>query len=151
MSSLKSDPVGGGGEYGHLKLNTQGNFRELYKVGSILGEGAFGTVRLVTSRTDGSKWAVKVIEKSTVTPGDHALRTEIDILCRVDHVNCVCLREWFDEPKRVLLVMEYISGGTLFDKIVADGGTTSAPRGGTSSSSPEASPTSTSAALRTEI
>ena len=121
MSSLKSDPVGGGGEYGHLKLNTQGNFRELYKVGSILGEGAFGTVRLVTSRADGSKWAVKVIEKSTVTPGDHALRTEIDILCRVDHVNCVCLREWFDEPKRVLLVMEYISGGTLFDKIVADG------------------------------
>ena len=91
MSSLKSDPVGGGGEYGHLKLNTQGNFRELYKVGSILGEGAFGTVRLVTSRADGSKWAVKVIEKSTVTPGDHALRTEIDILCRAFYGFCRCV------------------------------------------------------------
>ena len=38
----------------------------------------------------------------------------------MDHVNCVRLR-WFDEPKQVLLVMEHLSGGTLFDRIVDDG------------------------------
>lgn len=78
-------------------------------------------MRLVTCKADGTEWAVKIIEKSRVHPGDHSLQTEIDILCRVDHVNCVRLKEWFDEPKRVLLVMEHLSGGTLFDRIVADG------------------------------
>jgi hypothetical protein len=37
---------------------------------------------------------VKIIEKSKVTPGDHTLQTEIDILCRVKDINCVCLKEW---------------------------------------------------------
>mmetsp|Transcript_39401 Transcript_39401/g.97569 ORF Transcript_39401/g.97569 Transcript_39401/m.97569 type:complete len:359 (+) Transcript_39401:407-1483(+) len=111
---------GGGGEFGHLKLNT-GKFKELYKVGSILGEGAFGQVRLATDKEDGGKWAVKIIEKSKVDPGDHSLQTEIDILCRVDNPYCVCLKEWFDEPKRVLLVMEFVTGGTLFDRIVNTG------------------------------
>ena len=78
-------------------------------------------MRLVTCKADGTEWAVKIIEKSRVHPGDHSLQTEIDILCRVDHVNCVRLKEWFDEPKRVLLVMEHLSGGTLFDRIVDDG------------------------------
>ena len=91
------------------------------KVGSILGEGAFGVVRLVTCKSDHSKWAVKVIEKSKVDPGDHSLQTEIDILCRVKQPNCICLREWFDEPTRVLLVMELVTGGTLLDHIVNSG------------------------------
>jgi serine/threonine protein kinase len=68
-------------------------------------------VRLVTCKADGEKWAVKIIEKSKINPGDHSLQTEIDILCRVDQENCVCLKEWFDEPKRVLLVMEFVTGG----------------------------------------
>lgn len=78
-------------------------------------------MRLVTCKADSTKWAVKIIEKSKIDPGDHSLQTEIDILCRVDQVNCVCLKEWFDEPKRVLLVMEFVTGGTLFDHIVNNG------------------------------
>ena len=58
---------------------------------------------MVTCKADSTKWAVKIIEKSKIDPGDHSLQTEIDILCRVDQVNCVCLKEWFDEPKRVLV------------------------------------------------
>ena len=76
---------------------------------------------MVTCKSDRSKWAVKVIEKSKVDPGDHSLQTEIDILCRVKQPNCICLREWFDEPTRVLLVMELVTGGTLLDHIVNSG------------------------------
>ena len=75
----------------------------------------------MTCKADSTKWAVKIIEKSKIDPGDHSLQTEIDILCRVDQENCVCLKEWFDEPKRVLLVMEFVTGGTLFDRIVNNG------------------------------
>ena len=114
------DPVMGGGDFGNIKLN-RGSFKDFYKVGSILGQGAFGIVRVVTRKVDNSKWAVKVIEKSRINPGDHALQTEIDILCRVNQPNCVCLKEWFDEPRRVLLVMELVTGGTVFDRIVQTG------------------------------
>ena len=110
----------GGGDFGKIKLN-RGSFKDFYKVGSILGQGAFGIVRVVTRKVDNSKWAVKVIEKSRISPGDHALQTEIDILCRVNQPNCVCLKEWFDEPRRVLLVMELVTGGTVFDRIVQTG------------------------------
>ena len=123
---------------------------EQYKVGSVLGEGAFGAVRLVTCKADGTEWAVKIIEKSRVHPGDHSLQTEIDILCRVDHVNCVRLKEWFDEPKRVLLVMEHLSGGPSSTASSTTGGTTRSAPGRPSSSSPPASRISTSAASRTE-
>ena len=121
MDDILLDPAGSGGEFGHVKLNKKGSFKDFYKVGSILGEGAFGVVRLVTCKSDHSKWAVKVIEKSKVDPGDHSLQTEIDILCRVKQPNCICLREWFDEPTRVLLVMELVTGGTLLDHIVNSG------------------------------
>ena len=87
MDDIRLDPAGSGGEFGHVKLNKKGSFKDFYKVGSILGEGAFGVVRLVTCKSDHSKWAVKVIEKSKVDPGDHSLQTEIDILCRVKQPN----------------------------------------------------------------
>ena len=121
MDDIRLDPAGSGGEFGHVKLNKKGSFKDFYKVGSILGEGAFGVVRLVTCKSDHSKWAVKVIDKRKVDPGDHSLQTEIDILCRVKQPNCICLREWFDEPTRVLLVMELVTGGTLLDHIVNSG------------------------------
>ena len=57
------NPVMGGGDFGKIKLN-RGSFKDFYKVGSILGQGAFGIVRVVTRKVDNSKWAVKVIEKS---------------------------------------------------------------------------------------
>ena len=62
-TSLVLDPAGGGGEFGPEKLNRSAPFKELYKVGKVIGEGAFGTVRLVTHRAENTKWAVKIIEK----------------------------------------------------------------------------------------
>jgi hypothetical protein len=44
---------------------------------------------LVTCKADATKWAVKIIEKSKIEPGDHSLQTEIDVLCRVNQENCV--------------------------------------------------------------
>ena len=97
--------------------------REQYKIGSILGEGAFGQVRLVTNKAESAKYAVKIIEKARIDPGDHSLQTEIDILCRVTQENCVCLKEWFDEPKRVLLIMEFVTGGGEPSQLHAQGRT----------------------------
>ena len=47
-----------------------------------------------------------------------ALQTEVDILSQIDHPNCIKLFEIFDEEQYICLVMELLSGGELFDRIV---------------------------------
>lgn len=47
----------------------------------ILGKGSFATVKLAVRKTDGTKWAVKVIEKGALSQEDEeALQNEVQIL-----------------------------------------------------------------------
>merc|ERR1712137_732085 len=57
-------------------------FAEKYTVGEILGRGAFSTVKEVTSKRSGRKYAVKIIDKKNVGQDMQRLRTEIEILTR---------------------------------------------------------------------
>eukprot|EP00499_Haloplacidia_sp_CaronLabIsolate_P005299 CAMPEP_0196781266 /NCGR_PEP_ID=MMETSP1104-20130614/9371_1 /TAXON_ID=33652 /ORGANISM="Cafeteria sp., Strain Caron Lab Isolate" /LENGTH=316 /DNA_ID=CAMNT_0042151489 /DNA_START=1 /DNA_END=951 /DNA_ORIENTATION=+ len=92
----------------------------VYKLGKELGRGSFATVKLATHRKEGTKWAVKIIEKSRLKAEDEeALKMEIDILQKVEHPNIVELREVFDCRDKVYMMMEVMSGGELFDRIVA--------------------------------
>jgi len=47
-----------------------------------------------------------------------ALQQEVDILSQIDHPNVVKLFEIFDEQVTIYLVMEIMTGGELFDRIV---------------------------------
>ena len=49
---------------------------------------------------------------------EEALRVEVDILNAVEHPNIVKLRQVFDTPKTFFMVMELMSGGELFERIV---------------------------------
>lgn len=44
----------------------QGTLRDIYKIGHVLGEGAFGEVRLCTHRETKEKRAVKVLKKESM-------------------------------------------------------------------------------------
>lgn len=47
----------------------------------ILGKGSFATVKLAVRKSDGTKWAVKVIEKTALSQEDEeALKNEVQIL-----------------------------------------------------------------------
>ena len=90
-----------------------------YDVGEVLGTGAFATVRRATHRKDKTSWAIKIIDKRKLEKEDEeALRVEVDILSSVSHPNIVKMRHVFDTPKTFFMVMELMSGGELFERIV---------------------------------
>jgi len=64
--------------------------------------------------------AVKLMEKSKLTAEDKAaLSVEVESMKRLsDHDAFVKLYEFFDEADKYMLVIELISGGELFDRIV---------------------------------
>lgn len=89
-----------------------------YKMGRILGQGSFATVRLCTHKVDGTKWAVKIIKRKALEKSDEsAIVSEIQILQKVDHPNIVKLKEVYDSKTEMHIVMEIMFGGELFDRI----------------------------------
>lgn len=90
-----------------------------YKMGRTLGTGSFATVVSAIHKQDQSRWAIKCINKASLSPEDNeALTTEVQILESVEHPNVVHLKEVFDTPKTFYMVMEIMKGGELFDKVV---------------------------------
>ena len=85
-----------------------------------LGEGAFGAVYLFKSRADPSlEYAVKIMIKETLDPNVLALaREETAILAMLDHPNIVKYYETYNDQKYIYLVMEYVKGMPMYEKIV---------------------------------
>ena len=64
------------------------------------------------------KCAIKLIDKKKGSAGElELIKQEIAILSKLDHPNISKYYETYESPKNIYLVMEYIGGGELFDKI----------------------------------
>lgn len=96
-----------------------------YLVGKTIGQGTFGKVKLGVHSKSGEKAAIKILEKRKIVEVADVERVsrEILILKRVGavHDNVIRLYEVIDTPKSIYLIMEYCSGGELFDYIVKNG------------------------------
>ena len=92
-----------------------------YKVDPpVLGTGNFAQVKKCMRLEDKKEFAVKIIDKSKVEDMQDIER-EIEIMGKVDHPNVIKLVDVFDETKKMNLVLELVTGGELFDKIVEKG------------------------------
>ncbi len=65
--------------------------------------------------------AVKIIDKKDAQFDKDSLEQEIAIMKRVNHPNCIKLHEVFDEKQKMYLVLDLVTGGELFDRIIARG------------------------------
>ncbi len=84
----------------------------------VLGAGSFGKVFLSSNLSDPSfHVAIKVLNKKKLKGHINIIREEVKILTRLDHPNIVKYYETYEDQKYMYLVMEYCSGGELFDKI----------------------------------
>lgn len=99
-------------------------FRQQYSIQEQLGKGHFATVYLCVEKASGMKYAVKKFEKRS-GPGERSkvegLQQEIAVLMGVSHPNVLCLKDTFDDPDGVYLVLELAVEGELFNWIVMKG------------------------------
>ena len=95
-------------------------FKDYYRLGKQLGEGAFSNVYVATLRSgDAKKVAVKVIRKKHLPVEEYEnLTLEVGIMKKLSHPNIVKLVDYFDEAKAVFIVTELCEGGELLDRII---------------------------------
>ncbi len=91
-----------------------------YSIGKKLGEGAFGVVNLASSRDDSSReYAVKIVDRTQLDQdADRGIQLEVKALEQLHHPNIVRLFAFYTQPNSYAFVLELISGGELFDRIV---------------------------------
>jgi len=68
--------------------------------------------------------AIKIIEKKQNPEKIENVKREIELMKKFKHTNIVCLKDVFEdesEDGKIYMVMEYVSGGELFDHIVNRG------------------------------
>jgi len=88
----------------------------LYELGPELGRGEFSTVVLGTDKKTKEKVAIKIIEKNEMDTS--RLETEVMILKKVQHPNIIELKGFYDTTTKLYLIMELVTGGELFNRIV---------------------------------
>ncbi|RDD47145.1 Calcium/calmodulin-dependent protein kinase type 1 [Trichoplax sp. H2] len=98
-----------------------------YSFKDVLGTGAFSEVVLAENKQTKEKFAIKCIDKRAVKGKEKSLENEIAILQKalsyeiVEHPNIVKLIELYDSKTHLYLIMELVTGGELFDRIVQKG------------------------------
>jgi len=93
-----------------------------YEVNKELGRGAFSVVRLGVNKKTKERVAIKIIDRNDVGKDyEKNLRMEMQILQRVDHPNIIKLHEMIEADNKLYFVMELVTGGELFDRIVDKG------------------------------
>lgn len=108
-----------------LAPNQRRNVEKEYRIGDLLGAGAFAKVFVGTHKLRNQKVAIKRVDKHKFalinTARADILETEVQILTKCHHRNIVQLVDVFDSKRYLYIVLEHVNGGELFDKIVAKG------------------------------
>ncbi|KAI0020091.1 hypothetical protein F4780DRAFT_770891 [Xylariomycetidae sp. FL0641] len=92
-----------------------------YYLGNTIGEGEFGKVKLGWKQDGGVQVAIKLIRRDSVGGNPSRLTKiyrEVSILQGISHPNIVRLHEMSETERHIGIVLEYASGGELFDYIL---------------------------------
>ncbi|XP_053705824.1 myosin light chain kinase family member 4-like [Synchiropus splendidus] len=83
----------------------------------VLGGGRFGQVHKCMEKSSGLTLAAKIIKAKSPKEKD-VVRNEIQVMNQLDHSNLIQLYAAFESRHDIILVMEYVEGGELFDRII---------------------------------
>lgn len=97
------------------------DIKKIFELKEILGTGAFSEVVLAQERATGKMYAVKCIPKKALRGKESSIENEIAVLRKIKHENIVALEDIYESPNHLYLIMQLVSGGELFDRIVERG------------------------------
>ncbi|KAI0126784.1 hypothetical protein BJ170DRAFT_418916 [Xylariales sp. AK1849] len=115
-----SSRAGRRSRHDHSKREKTSKFGDYY-LGNTIGEGEFGKVKLGWKQDGGVQVAIKLIRRDSVGNNPSRLAKiyrEVAILRGVSHPNIVRLHEMSETERQIGIVLEYASGGELFDYIL---------------------------------
>ncbi|XP_052742721.1 serine/threonine-protein kinase MARK2 isoform X3 [Bicyclus anynana] len=118
---------GGGSSGGSARVSSRSRASEephigKYKLLKTIGKGNFAKVKLAKHVPTGKEVAIKIIDKTQLNPSSlQKLFREVRIMKMLDHPNIVKLFQVIETEKTLYLVMEYASGGEVFDYLVLHG------------------------------
>ncbi|CAN1281871.1 CBL-interacting protein kinase 17 [Linum perenne] len=94
-----------------------------YELGRTLGEGSFAKVKLARNLESGLPFAVKIIDKHKIIRLNltDSIKREIVTLKLLRHPNIVRLHEVLASKSKIYMVLEYVSGGELYERIASKG------------------------------
>jgi serine/threonine protein kinase len=95
---------------------------EDFEILGRLGTGGTGSVKQVRYKGDGAIYAMKVIPKALLTDVELAERiiVEKETLITNQHPFLVGAKFAFQDPTRLYIVMEFVQGGELYERLIAD-------------------------------
>ncbi|KAK7430130.1 hypothetical protein QQZ08_003315 [Neonectria magnoliae] len=113
---------GGRSRHDHSNRNHKGNTKfGDFILGNTIGEGEFGKVKLGWKQDSSVQVAIKLIKRDSVgtNPSRFAkIYREVAILRGVSHPNIVRLIDKVETDRHIGIILEYASGGELFDYIL---------------------------------
>lgn len=98
---------------GDRQLRLEHRFLVLRK----LGQGTYGKVQLALNKETNVEVAVKTIKKAKIENEEDMLRIrrEIHIMTSLRHPHIIHIHEVFETRQKIVIVMQYASGGELYD------------------------------------
>ncbi|GIY97593.1 myosin light chain kinase, smooth muscle [Caerostris extrusa] len=102
-----------------ITIESGTNFTERFDLKEEVGKGRFGTVYRCVERACSRPRAAKVIRCLKVKDKEK-VRQEIEIMSRLQHPKLMQVLAAFESGRNMIMVMEYISGGELFERVIAD-------------------------------
>ncbi|XP_057948685.1 CBL-interacting serine/threonine-protein kinase 23 isoform X1 [Malania oleifera] len=94
-----------------------------YELGRTLGEGTFAKVKFARNIETAENVAIKVLDKEKVLKHKMIgqIKREISTMKLIRHPNVIRMYEVMASKTKIYIVLEFVTGGELFDKIASKG------------------------------
>ncbi|XP_036331379.1 myosin light chain kinase, smooth muscle-like isoform X3 [Rhagoletis pomonella] len=103
-----------------ISVKSGGDFKNRFEVLEELGKGRFGVVYRVQEREEPRQILAAKVIKCIKAQDRQKVLEEILIMKSLQHPKLLQLAASFESPREIVMVMEYITGGELFERVVAD-------------------------------
>uniref|UniRef100_A0A8C6IUG9 Myosin light chain kinase, smooth muscle n=1 Tax=Melopsittacus undulatus TaxID=13146 RepID=A0A8C6IUG9_MELUD len=104
-------------EYRTVTINTEQKVSDIYNIEERLGSGKFGQVFRLVEKKTGKVWAGKFFKAYSAKEKEN-IREEISIMNCLHHPKLVQCVDAFEEKANIVMVLEMVSGGELFERII---------------------------------